>query len=105
GADPNEGDSENMTPLGWAVIANRAKTMHVSIARGARVNHVDNFGMTPLLYAASIDFGDTEVLEKLLAAGADVKLKNKQGQTAFDLAKGYNYTKAASLLNNKIASR
>lgn len=105
GADPNEGDTENMTPLIWAVLANHAETAQVLIAHGAKVNHVDNLGMTPLLYAASIDFGDTAVLEKLLAAGADVKFKNKQGQTAFDLAKGYNYAKAAGLLSARIASR
>jgi ankyrin repeat protein len=60
--------------------------------------------MTPLLYAASVDFGDTAVLEKLLAAGADLKAKNKQGQTALDLARSYNHAKATNLLTTKIAS-
>ncbi len=49
--------------------------------------------------------GPNAVLEKLIAAGADLKAKNKQGQTALDLARNYNHAKAASLLTTKIASR
>lgn len=105
GANPNEVDTDGLTALDWATLTNHANVVQTLIARGARINHVDNFGMTPLLYAASVDFGDTTVLEKLIAAGADVKAKNKQGQTALDLARSFNYTKAASLLSNKIASR
>jgi hypothetical protein len=40
-----------------------------------------------------------------MASGADLKAKNRQGQTALDLARTFNYAKAASLLSNKIASR
>jgi ankyrin repeat protein len=105
GANPNEGDSDNITPLAWAAIANRLDVARALLKGGAAVNHVDNFGMTPLLYAASIDFGDTAMLETLLAAGGDVNAKNKQGQTALDLARAFNHTKAASLLGNKMASR
>jgi len=65
------------------------------------VNHLDNFGMTPLLYAASIDFGDTAVMEKLIAAGADVSAKNKGGLTALDLAKNYRHQAMANLLAGK----
>ena len=61
--------------------------------------------MTPLLYAASIDLGDTEVLETLIAAGADLKVKNKQGQTAADLARGYKHVAMTSLLASKAAAR
>jgi ankyrin repeat protein len=61
--------------------------------------------MTPLLYAASIDFGDTEMIEKLIAAGADLKAKNKQGLTAVDLARSYNHSTMASLLTSKAAAR
>ena len=74
------------------------------LARGAQVDHVDKHGMTPLLYAASIDFGDTAVMEKLIAAGADLKAKDKQGLTALDLAKKYNHSMTVSLLTSKIAS-
>ncbi len=105
GANPNQGDADNITPLGSATFANHADVMQVLLKSGAKVNHLDNFGMTPLLYAASVDYGDTTVLETLIAAGADLKAKNKQGQTALDLAKHYNYTIALSLLSSKLATR
>src|SRR5262249_48391240 len=98
GADPNEMDNDQISMLGWATIANQASVVKALLARGAKVNHVDKFGMTPLLYAASIDFGDRTVTEKLIAAGADLKPKNKQGLTALDLAKHYNYATLANLL-------
>ncbi|HTF38925.1 MAG TPA: ankyrin repeat domain-containing protein, partial [Blastocatellia bacterium] len=101
GANPNEVDDDKISPLSWATIANNVRMVQSLLARGAQVNHVDNFGMTPLLYAASIDFGDTSVLEKLIAAGADVSAKNKEGLTALDLAKSYRHQAMANLLAGK----
>ena len=105
GANANETDDDKISLLTWAAISNRADTIQALLARGAQVNTVDNFGMTPLLYAASIDFGDTEVLEKLIAAGADLKARNKQGQTAADLARAYHHAAMASLLDSKATAR
>jgi ankyrin repeat protein len=105
GADPNELDNDKISILGSATIGNHAATVQVLLARGAKVNYVDNFGMTPLLYAASINFGETTVLEKLIAAGADLKAKNKNGLTAFDLAKSYRHEAMANLLSQKMAAR
>ena len=104
GANPNELDDDKITPLGWAVIANYPGIVQSLLTRGARVNHVDNRGMTPLLYAASIDYGDTVVIETLIAAGADVKAKNKEGLTALDLAKKYHHQRLASVLVEKTAA-
>ena len=75
------------------------------IAHGAKVNFVDKLGMTPLLYAASLDCGDTAVIEKLIAAGADLGAKSKEGLTALDLAQKYHHPKMTSLLSAKVASR
>jgi ankyrin repeat protein len=105
GANPNEVDDDKISVLGWATIANHAGMVQSLLARGAQVNHVDNFGMTPLQYAASIDFGDTAVLEKLIAAGADVRAKNKEGLTSLDLAKNYHHQALANLLAGKTATR
>jgi ankyrin repeat protein len=105
GGNPNEIDADGLTALGWATLANHAGTVQALLKGGAQVNHVDKLGMTPLLYAASADFGDTAVLEQLIAAGADLKAKNKQGLTALDLAVNYKHARAASLLSSKIASR
>ncbi|MEK6286545.1 MAG: ankyrin repeat domain-containing protein [Acidobacteriota bacterium] len=105
GADPNELDSDRISVLGSAAIGNHAATVDVLLKRGAKVNHVDNLGMTPLLYAASIDFGETVVLEKLIAAGADLNAKTKEGLTALDLAKSYHHETMANLLSQKTAAR
>lgn len=84
GADPNF--DENDTPLGRAVINNHPEIVKLLLAKGAKINRVDKLGMTPLHYAATVHFGDTTVLELLLAAGADANLKNAQGRTALELA-------------------
>jgi len=42
--------------------------------------------MTPLLYAASIDFGETTMIDQLLKSGAKPDARTKEGLTALDLA-------------------
>ena len=101
GANPNDVDENGISALGWATLGNHSDTVEVLLKRGAQVNHADNYEMTPLLYAASIDFGDTVVLEKLIAAGADLKLKNQQGLTALEVAKTYHHQSLAKLLAEK----
>ncbi|HEV8485299.1 MAG TPA: ankyrin repeat domain-containing protein [Blastocatellia bacterium] len=105
GANANEVDGDGISVLAWASIANHVDTVQALLARGAQVNNIDKFGMTPLLYAASIDYGDTRVLEKLIAAGADLWAKNKEGVTAAELAKKYNHLTMANLLAAKVSPR
>ena len=62
------------------------------IAHGANVNHVGKTGMTPLLYAASIDFGDSAMIDLLLKSGAHPDAVTKEGLTALDLARKYHHT-------------
>ena len=59
---------------------------------GADVNHVDKKGMTPLLHSASIDFGDSAIIELLIQSGAHIDARNREGLTALDLARKYNHT-------------
>jgi ankyrin repeat protein len=101
GANVNEIDDDKISVLSWAVISNHSNIVQLLLAKGAKVNQVDNFGMTPLLYAASIDYGDTAVLQQLIAAGADVSAKNKEGLTALDLARNYHHQRIAELLVKK----
>lgn len=105
GGDPNEVDDDKISNLAWASISNRVSIVQSFLAHGAQVNTVDRFGMTPLLYAASINHGDTTVMEKLIAAGADTAAKNKEGLTAFDLAKKYHHDAMVKLLAAKTAMR
>jgi ankyrin repeat protein len=48
--------------------------------------------MTPLLYAASIDFGSPAMIDMLLKAGARTDTKTKEGKTALELARQYRHT-------------
>jgi len=109
--DPNRvypDPDENMSLLIWAVINNQVEVAELLIKAGARPNHMDLLGMRPIHYAASIDFGDTKMVETLLKAGADPMLKTeketvsdgrlrgtKVGLTAVELARSYGHTAIA----------
>src|SRR5690349_14530394 len=51
---------------------------------GANVNATDDRGSTPLLEAAR--FGHDDICRVLIAAGADLKAKDRDGKTALMLA-------------------
>jgi ankyrin repeat protein len=61
------------------VVAHHTEAAQALLAGGADVNAVDRFGYTPLLYAATIDFGDAKTATALLRAGADPNVKDKAG--------------------------
>jgi ankyrin repeat protein len=87
--------NEGLTP---AVIDDRGATVRDLIQRGAAVNHLDKFGMAALHYAASMDHGDTQMVELLLLSGADTKLRTKDGLTALALAKKYGHADIQQVL-------
>ena len=58
---------------------NRVGLARLAIQRGADVNHVDKKGMKPLLYAASIDFGDSAMVELLAQIGRPDGCAYKRG--------------------------
>jgi len=67
--------------------------MKALIAKGANVNVANDAGMTPLHYAAQR--GSDRIVEFLASQGARFDLKNKQGRTPPELARG----KTATLMN------
>jgi len=73
--------------LHWAAITNRADVIPELAKAGVDINAIDEHGYTPLMYAATIDFGDTATLRALLAAGADRRVKNGGGRTALQQAR------------------
>ena len=50
------------------------------------------------MYAATLDFGETESLRVLLAEGVDRALKNDEGRTALQQARGLNHRALAGEL-------
>ena len=101
GFNANEVDSEGIPVLSWATIGNHLETINVLLTKGASVNQKDKLGMTPLLYAASIDFGDTTVIQRLIAAGAELKTRTREGKTALDLATDYKHGSMVGLLSKR----
>jgi ankyrin len=67
--------------------------MKVLIAKGASVNAANEQGMTPLHYAAQR--GSDRIIEFLASQGARFDVKNKQGRSPSELARG----KTATLMN------
>jgi ankyrin repeat protein len=77
-----------MTPLHRAAASNQYKTVATLIQHGANVNVQDNYGNTPLHYAASYDF--QAVVAYLLIAHADPYIKNKQDLNTYEFIAKYN---------------
>jgi ankyrin repeat protein len=55
------------------------------------VNVVDKLGMTPLLWASNIDFGDAAMIQLLLGSGAKADVRNKDGLTPLELARKFGH--------------
>jgi len=87
GADPNLVEGSGVNLLHWATIANRADVIRVLAAAHVEINATDENGFTPLMYAATIDFGNTDALKALLSAGADKSIPDHEGRTPLAQAK------------------
>jgi len=85
GADVNAKTQDGRTAL---IVCNcDTGTLRTLLRAGAGVNAKDGRGWTALMYAA--DRGKGERVAVLLGEGADVRLKNSQGETALDIARKY----------------
>ena len=91
GADPNQKDDSDWTPLRRAVSnGDKAlETVKVLLAAGADPNLKDHRGGTPLHRAARGGDKALETAEVLLAAGADPNLKDDRGRTPLHYAVHY----------------
>ena len=92
GAPVDSADGNGITMLGRCALNNDVEMARMLIARGANVNVVDKLGMTPLLWAANIDFGDAAMIDLLLKSGARADAKNKDGLTPLELARQHGHT-------------
>jgi ankyrin repeat protein len=84
--------------LHWATITNRADVVAELVRSGVDINAIDDAGFTPLMYAATIDFGDTATLSALLTAGADRTIKNESGRTPLQQARRLGHIRLARVL-------
>lgn len=80
GMDPDEKDTNGVTPLMRLVMEGNDDAVQRLLAKGADVNAKDNTGATPLMAAAG--YGHTAVARTLLDAGAKVNASGNEGDTA-----------------------
>lgn len=105
GADVNERtNNRSATLLSLAVLSNAPDVVTTLLELGAKVNAADELGMTPLLYAAMTDLGDTTVASRLVAAGADREARSGDGLTAEEAARKFGYAELVALLKGPRAA-
>ena len=98
GAPVDFADGNGITMLSRTVLNNDLPMARLMIQRGADVNHVDKLGMTPLLWASAIDFGDDAMIRLLLSAGASRDAENKEGLTPEQLARAHGNRELADAI-------
>ena len=89
--DRPEADT-GITALDETVLGHQVDLARLLIQRGADVNHIDTLGMTPLLWAASVDFGDSPSSICCCIPATHAGARTEDGLTALDVARKYKHT-------------
>jgi ankyrin repeat protein len=101
GADTTITERTGINLLHWATITNRPAVIPILAAARVPINAIDDNGFTPLMYAATIDFGNADVLAALIKAGADRTIRNLEGRTPLVQARRYGHTNLEAALQAK----
>jgi hypothetical protein len=103
-ADVNAVDDQGKTPLLVALYGyipdeeERLDIVRKFIEKGANVNVMDTIDKNTPLHLAC-DKGDNEIVKMLVENKADMKVKNGNGETPYDVAKIRGYKNIASFLS------
>ena len=73
----------NRTALHIACICGHQEAVTLLLGHKANKNLKDNWGWTPIMYAAS--YGHVNIVKDLIGRGANISLKNKKGQFLIDI--------------------
>ncbi len=104
GADPQLADSGGAMPVSEQIIYSSPDldTVDLLLSKMTNVNQPEKDGSTLLIFAAKNTKMSAakrqQIIEKLLAKGADKSLKDKNGKTALDYAKENKQKEAIALL-------
>jgi ankyrin repeat protein len=101
GADVHCTDSDNGTGLIRASDRGHVEIVKELLKTKIRVNHVNRMGWTALLEAILLGDGGkrhTEIVQMLVAGGADVNLADKDGVTPLAHAKKKNFANIVQIL-------
>lgn len=82
-AEPDIRDEDGQTPLHHAALANRERAVRLLLAKGADIDAVNKWGMTPLIRAAQTSLTEAgEAAQELMKRGADKDAQDERGRTA-----------------------
>lgn len=101
GADVNLRDAQGRTPLMFAASGPYPAAVRLLIERGADLHAVDTADRFNALMFAAAE-GLSPVVDILLAAGADPKVKDKDNDTAANFARQRGFTALADKLQTLI---
>ncbi|MFM2123553.1 MAG: hypothetical protein RL328_4, partial [Acidobacteriota bacterium] len=87
GAAADGVESTGINLLHWAVITNRSAMIPILVNADVDINAVDDNGFTPLMYAVTLDYGDTKTLTALLVREADPLVADFKNRTPLQQAK------------------
>lgn len=96
GADLNEDDFRGTTPMHVACWCGHEKVVNLLIENGANTNQINVDGKSPLHHAANRN--KLSVVKLLVKTGADLFLKERQGNSAYNLASLVGHKQTASFL-------
>merc|ERR1719499_1788299 len=91
-------DQKGITPLGYAIGANRIAVVKLLLDKRANAYAVDATGNSGLHYAAG--YGRKELLEYLMKTGMGGNMVNAQGQTPLAVATMNRQTACVQLLQS-----
>ncbi len=101
GADLKSTNRYGGTALIPACERGHVETVRTLIAAGVKVDHINNLGWTGLLEAIILSDGGErhqQIVQDLLAAGADVNLADRDGVTPLQHARSRGQTKMQQIL-------
>ena len=84
------------SPLSYAAYSNQIELIKMLLVKKAALNEKGGWGWTPIMRAAMM--GHHEIVRLLLAAGADPRIKDDEGLTAFDHARKKKQEKVIEIL-------